>query len=365
MPAFEWEQVERVTVAGPDGSGRRRHRANPSAARLGDGTLLVAYKEASDHWITPDGVVRLCRSGDGGHTWSQPETIAAFDGRGLSCHLGLRELADGTLILPLVERHSVSGQPPYLQYFERMPLSTHVILSHDGGLTWTSPEQVDLGSRVIWVGCYGNILVGRQGEIWMSVAWQKEGDAGYRTGLLRSQNGGRCWGHLIQIAYGVDDEKSVCVLPSGRWIAVMRDWDRPSKRSFSDDGGHTWTPVEPLPFHGHCPSLLQTQSGTLLCSYRQRGPGKPQGVGLSYSLDEGLTWAETDPLYVSPLRDCGYANLLEISPGEFLAVYYTAALGTLPLDPYVIGLKTKDPEPQLLKYADADNAIELVRFRER
>jgi hypothetical protein len=67
-PSFEWDLLERVTVAGPDGSGRRRHRANPSAARLGDSKLLVAYKEASDHWITSDGVVRLCRSIDGGHT---------------------------------------------------------------------------------------------------------------------------------------------------------------------------------------------------------------------------------------------------------------------------------------------------------
>ena len=202
----------------------------------------------------------------------------------------------------------------------------------------------------------------------MSVHWLEEGETASRSGLLRSRDGGRSWGHLTQITQGVDDEKSVCELPSGRLIAVMRDSDRPSKRSFSDDGGETWTPIEALPFHGQSPSLLQTQSGVLLCAYRQRTPGKPQGVGLSYSYDGGETWAESEPLYVSPLRDCAYPNLLELSPGEYIAVYYTAAMGTsylLPQD-YDRDLeRLKKVSPELIKYADPDNEIELVRFRER
>jgi photosystem II stability/assembly factor-like uncharacterized protein len=365
---FNWELIDRVTVAGPDGSGRRRWRAIPSAARLRDGTLLVAYREGTDHWITPDGAIRLCRSTDSGRTWSAPQTIAAAEGRDFGCHLRMAELEDGTVVLPLVERHSISGSPTYLRYNDRRLISTHVILSHDGGHTWSPPRPIDLGSHVIWTGSYGDVLIGREGEAMMSVHWQQEGETTSRSGLLRSRDGGQSWGHLTQISHGHDDEQSVCTLPSGRMIVVMRDLDRPSKRSFSDDGGETWSPAEPLPFHGQCPSLLQTRSGVLLCSYRQRTPGKPQGVGLSYSYDGGETWAETDPLYVSPLRDCAYANLLELSPGEYIAVYYTAAMGTEYLVPQDYG---RDPEeleresPELLKYTDADNEIELVRFRER
>jgi len=375
---FNWEEIERVTVAGPDGSGRKRWRATPSVVQLRDGTILAAYREATDHWITPDGVIQLCRSTDGGRTWSKPQTIVSAEGRTFGCHLRMAELDDGTILLPLVETHNVSGDPTYLQYYFRRLLSTHVVLSHDGGHTWTPPEQLDLGSHVIWAGSYGDVLVGSEGEIIMSVNWQQEGDTTYgkshggdvcRSGLIRSRDGGHSWEHLTQIADGVDDEKSVCMLPSGRMIAVIRDMDRPAKRSFSYDGGETWTPVEPLPFQGgESPCLLQTQSGVLLCSYRQRTPGRPQGVGLSYSYDEGETWGETDNLYVSPLRDCAYANLLEVSTGEYIAVYYTAAMGTEYLVPQDYGRDPAELEktnPELIKYADADNEIELVRFRER
>jgi hypothetical protein len=145
----------------------------------------------------------------------------------------------------------------------------------------------------------------------------------------------------------------------------MRDWDRPSKCCFTEDGGENWTPAAALPFHGQSPSLLQTQSGVLLCAYRQRGPGRPQGVGLAYSFDGGKTWAETDPLYISPVRDCAYPVLLETSPGEYIAVYYTAAVGAKYLTSQDYGADPHSLSPELIKYADADNAIELVRFRQR
>ena len=363
---FQWKEIERCTVAGPVAGGRPRWRGIPSVAHLRNGDILVAYREGTDHWITPDGVVRLCRSTDGGQTWGAPSTIVAAEGRNFGCHLGMTELEDGTILLPLVENHAMSGQLPYFQYYQRMRVSSYVTLSHDGGQTWTYPKQLDLGSHVIWTGSYGNVLIGRDDELMMSVAWQQEGDTGYcRTGLLRSRDGGLSWDHLTQIAYGVDDEKSVCRLPSGRLIAVMRDSDRPSKRSFSDDEGETWTPIEPLPFHGQSPSLLQTQSEVLLCAYRQRGPGKPQGVGLAYSYDEGETWTETEPLYSSPLRDCAYPNLLELSSGEYIAVYYTAAMGTKYLVPQDFDEEPRGLSPELVKYADPDNAIELVRFQAR
>ena len=365
MPEFRWELRERVTIAGPVEGGPRRWRGVPALALLGNGDLLVAYREATDHWITPDGVVRLTRSSDDGKTWSEPSTVVEQTGRNFGCALGMTQLADGTVLLPIVENHAIAGEPAYFRYYGRRATSTYVLLSSDGGQSWTEPGQLDLGARVIWAAAYGEVLTGRNGALMMSLAWQEDSDTSWcRTGFVRSRDGGRSWGHLSEIAYGVDDEKSVCRLPSGRLITVMRDWDCPSKRSFSEDDGETWSPFDSLPFHGQSPSLLRASSGVFLCAYRQRGAGKPQGVALSYSYDDGMTWAESAPLYVSPLRDSAYPNLQELSDGEYVAVYYTAAKGTRYLLPQDDGLAPGEVSPELLKYADPDNAIELVRFRE-
>ena len=154
-------------------------------------------------------------------------------------------------------------------------------------------------------------------------------------------------------------------------IRDRRDFDRRSKKSFSDDGGESWTPIQPLPFHGQSPSLLQTAKGVLLCAYRERGPGKPQGVGLSYSYNGGETWTESKPLYTSPLRDCAYPNLLELTPGQYGVVYYTAAIGTNYLYPQINPMTRVNQEaedilktnPELVKYADSDNEIQLLFFK--
>lgn len=357
MALFEWELIERVPVAGPAASGRKRWRGNPSVEQLHDGTLLVTYREGSDHWFTPDGIVRLCRSTDNGKTWSGPETIVALEDRDISPLFKMRELPDGSLLLPILESHHMSGSPTYFRYYNRALKSVHLSFSRDQGHTWSQPAQLDFGPQYIFLYCYGDILINREGEIVLCLAWQCEGDTVWRTGLARSRDGGQTWGDLTELANGFDDEKSICRLPTGRLVAVLRNFLKPSQIAFSDDDGRTWSKTRSLPFVGQCPSLLYTSSGVLLCAYREQTPGKPRGVGLSFSRDDGETWFETGPLYVSPDNywDCAYPNLLELAPGEYAAFYYTAAIGTQEL--------TRMQVPNYPRFTDADNTIEMTRFR--
>lgn len=359
MKEFRWEAVARVTVAGPDGV-RKRHRAFPGTVRLQDGTLLVIYREGSDHWRTPDGILKLTRSTDGGKTWSAPETVALDPERMFSSQLGIRQLNDGRIIFPVMEVFPTRGQAPYFKYYHRMLKTNCISFSNDGGQTWTEPYQIDFGPNVIWTTGYGDIVELPSGDLVMSTAWQEEGDTVYRTGVLSSGDGGQTWDPKpYQIAMGFDDEKSICRLPSGRIVAVLRNHLDPSHLSYSDDDGKTWARPQALPFVGQCPSLLYTRSGVLLCAFRQQTPGKPRGVGLAYSFDGGTTWAEADPLYVAPQNywDCAYPNLLEAAPGEYLVFYYSAAIGTQIL--------TQNAVPDYPRYTDADNAIEMLRFRQR
>lgn len=357
MSSFKWELVERVTVAGPNPE-RKRWRGNPSVTQLKDGTLLATYREGSDHWFTIDGIVRLCRSTDNGKSWSAPETIIALEDRDISPLFKMRELPDGTIILPVLESHHMTGSPTYFRYYNRVLKSVHLSFSNDKGNSWSEPMQLDFGPEYIFLYCYGDILTANDGALLLCLAWMCEGDQHWRTGLARSHDGGKTWGELTQIAMGIDDEKSLCRLPSGRLVAVMRNFLKPSQIAFSDDDGRTWTETRSLPLIGQCPSLLYTRSGVLMCAFRQQTPGRPRGVGLAFSRDGGETWAETDPLYVSPDNywDCAYPNLLELTPGEYAAFYYSAAVGTQEL--------TKKRVPNYPRYTDADNTIEMTRFRE-
>lgn len=50
------------------------------------------------------------------------------------------------------------------------------------------------------------------------------------------------------------------------------------------------------------------------------------GIGIALSGDDGATWTETDPLYVSPAdsRDCAYPSTILDGNDHVLAAYYTA-----------------------------------------
>jgi hypothetical protein len=116
-----------------------------------------------------------------------------------------------------------------------------------------------------------------------------------------------------------------------------------------------------LPFHGQAPSLALAKSGVLLCAYRDMAPDRQCGVGLAYSYDEGVTWAEGEPLYLSDngLWDCACQCLFEDQPGEFVVFYYTAGLGTRTHSNI-----PDNPAYHSIYYTDPDNAIEMARFRQ-
>src|SRR5687768_5766434 len=102
-------------------------------ARLSNGEILVAYREGTDHWRKMDGIVRLVRSRDSGKTWSVPETILQVEGHNYGTSLGMSQLANGTLLLPLIRVHDLKRNPRWI--------SGPMIRSFDNGHTWSNPEN--------------------------------------------------------------------------------------------------------------------------------------------------------------------------------------------------------------------------------
>ena len=96
-----FNKVGKTVVARGPKTSPGRNRAFPALERLQNGDLLVAYREGTDHWQTPDGTVRLVRSKDAGKTWREPTTVVEqYPDWDCGTHQGLAQLSNGTILLP-------------------------------------------------------------------------------------------------------------------------------------------------------------------------------------------------------------------------------------------------------------------------
>ncbi len=100
-------------------------RAYHGMAQISDGTILATLSGRGG----PHQGVYLCQSTDNGESWSDPEPvgkeIAGFDWSGLYTYGKIRELSDGTLLMPVWGRFRG----------ERVAVSVQ-LRSVDGGRTW-------------------------------------------------------------------------------------------------------------------------------------------------------------------------------------------------------------------------------------
>lgn len=314
--AFSISVEQRTPVT----QGAPVHRAFPSLTRLHDGSLLICYREGSNHWGTDDSVVRSTRSSDNGATWSEPRTILQEDGWATGAHHGPKQLVDGTLLAPaMAVQHVENGARGNLNF------RVFNLRSHDNGRTWEK-RQIGPQPGWAWQNQYGRLLE-IDGMIWQGGGGRMESDDFWRNGYFVSYDQGETWPEWHTISSHLQDEQDILDLPDNRLLTMIRS-GKESYRSYSSDRGKTWSPVEKLDLFGQCPSLLLLPSGDILFAYRQVRPTASKGIGLAISADHGATWKEMDPLYVSPEGswDCGYPSMILDGPQHVLAAYYTPFL---------------------------------------
>ena len=117
----------------------------PSLTQLRSGDILVGLA------TTPDIVSFVCRSGDGGATWTEP-TFLPHDEDHLPDEVSVVELDDGSL---------VGFGRNYAREKKRVPSGGIKVISRDGGKTWDGPFETWL------MGCEGRPKAGllRSGEV--------------------------------------------------------------------------------------------------------------------------------------------------------------------------------------------------------
>ena len=199
------------------------HAAFPSVVRLGSGELLSVFREGRDP-IFPDGVILLCRSKDGGLTWTPPDTIvsSSWDCRDPS----ITQLKDGLILVNFTQS----------RYDERGPVGCFTVRSFDHGKTFTAPRMVRLGD-LDRAATSDAVLELKDGTLVMPVYGSRDGEGSSAWAVI-SQDGGETWPEAVLIAGGSEDrlnfyEPALVRLPDERLLCMLK----------TDDGGFLYQTV--------------------------------------------------------------------------------------------------------------------------
>ncbi|MAS38096.1 MAG: hypothetical protein CL610_29135 [Anaerolineaceae bacterium] len=326
----------------------------PSIARMDDGTLVVVASGLRNGHVCPFGRTIISYSYDDGKTWTSPRVIndSSLDDR----DAGVISLGGDKMLVSWftsdIRTHSGATyeQMPDKERVERWRaafarytddalercMGSWVRNSTDGGETWEPKVKVPVNAP------HGPIRL-QSGDLlyFGKQMFSDELEPGCIAALTSSDDG-KTWTHKGTIPLyegtlpGNYHEPHVAELPDGKLVAHIRLQNMRNDdvnleelglvhfsmmQTVSTDGGATWTPVEPLAFHGSPPHLLVHSSGALICVYGYRL--EPYGEHAMISLDGGESWSYDYVLRDDgPDHDLGYPASVELGDGSIMTIYY-------------------------------------------
>lgn len=274
--------------------------AFPDLAMLSDGRLLLVYETGTN---ARDGKILERWSSDGGHTWTDPETV--LDTPADLNPGGLTALRDGSLILVVGVADATRGSRILL------------LRSIDGGRVWSAPEELSDGfttMRAAW-----NPLVERADGTWLlPVSGLDAGDGG-AAAILRSEDRGRTWSRRL-----VADEPGgwfadwqIAEL-GGRLVGVIREQNHQQMWITSSVDGWSWAAPKPA-FVGYGRPELIVRDDVLWVCYR-RGPATSSQANVCRTTRDEIHWTAETTLTADP-RPSLYASLAALPGGEIAAAY--------------------------------------------
>ena len=250
-PAGSREIILAHTLVYQPGDYNSMNYRIPAVITAKDGSIVaVTDKRKYNEGDLPQDIDIVCnRSTDGGHTWSEPYTIAL--GTGYNHGFGDCALAwsndDNGLIAGFV------GGPGLWNSTPSNPIRSYISKSYDNGQTWTEPEDIThfiFGANCVvpehqtWRASFfgsGNGLRTSTGRI-MFVAAIREGAAqSLNNYAVYSDDNGVTW-QVSGRASVAGDEAKVTELVDGRILMSIRHGGN-RWYNISEDGGETWQPT--------------------------------------------------------------------------------------------------------------------------
>ncbi len=312
----------------------------PAVITAKDGSIVAATdKRKYNEGDLPEDIDIVCnRSTDGGHTWSEPFTIA--QGTGVNhgfgdCALVWNNDDDGLMA-------GFVGGPGLWYSTPSNPIRSYIARSYDNGQTWTEPEDIThfiFGDDCIvpeqrtWRASFfgsGNGLRTSTGRIMFVAAIRETTAQVLYNHAVYSDDNGQTW-HVSGRASSSGDEAKVTELVDGRILMSIRHAGR-RWYNISEDGGETWQPTTSTWYDIIAPAC---NGDMIRFSAQNQGQDRnrllhsvPYGssrtdVTVYVSYDEGETW---------PVSKCivpyssAYSSLC-ILPDQTIGLYVEEAYG--------------------------------------
>jgi len=306
---------------------------------LKDGRILFVYSKYRggdwhDHCVAD--LVSLTSS-DGGRSWSQERVAVKNDSMNVMS-VSLLRLQDGRIAMVYLRKSKVPGS----SFIDCRPF---IRFSADEAESWSAPIDMSGVPPAYLVGVNDRLIQLKSGRLVMPVACHRylpTGD-GFGSGIvyfLLSDDAGKTWRQSSQCCYppmwvesGLQ-EPGVVELADGRVLAWFRTDAGCQYKSWSSDGGETWTvPIPAQEFPGPCAPLSMKRdpvTGTLVAIWNDTHPARSvspaEGTGgrtplvMAFSRDGGIWWKEHKVLENDP--QCGYCYTAMLFRGKELLLEY-------------------------------------------
>lgn len=239
--------LARTTVYKPGDYNSVAYRI-PAVITASDGSIVVATdkRKYNDGDLPQDIDILINRSTDGGHTWSEPLTLA--QGTGVNHGFGdcalVRTDDNGGMMAAFV------GGVGLWNSTATNPQRSYICTSQDYGVTWSVPR--DITNYVFGAGCIypehrswrssffgsGNGLRTSTGRIMFVAAIRETSAYSLNNYVIYSDDNGETWQCSGRASVGGDEAK-VVELADGRILMSIRHENR-RWYNISEDGGETW-----------------------------------------------------------------------------------------------------------------------------